>query len=90
MTGVALFALMRAFSSGAVALTGVEAISNAVPAFKRPESKNAAQTLGLMALVLGVFFFGISLLAYRVGPTLSEDETILSILGTGVFRRGFL
>jgi amino acid transporter len=90
VTGVALFALMRAFSSGAVALTGVEAISNAVPAFRRPESKNAATTLGLMALVLGVFFFGISLLAYRVGPTLSEDETILSILGTAVFGRGFL
>ena len=90
LTGVALFALMRAFSSGAVALTGVEAISNAVPAFKRPESKNAATTLALMAAVLGVFFFGISLLAYRVGPTLSEDETILSILGTAVFGRGFL
>ncbi len=90
MTGVTLFALMRAFSSGAVALTGVEAISNAVPAFKRPESKNAAATLGWMAVILGVFFFGISLLAYRVGPTLSEEETILSILGTAVFGRGFL
>jgi amino acid transporter len=90
LTGVTLFALMRAFSSGAVALTGVEAISNAVPAFKRPESKNAATTLAMMAAILGVFFFGISLLAYRVGPTLSEDETILSILGTAVFGRGFL
>jgi len=90
MTGVTLFALMRAFSSGAVALTGIEAISNAVPAFKRPESKNAAITLAWMAVILGVFFFGISLLAHRLGPTLSEDETILSILGTAVFGRGAL
>ncbi len=90
MTGVTLFALMRAFSSGAVALTGVEAISNAVPAFQRPEAKNAAKTLALMAVILGVFFFGISLLAYRLGPTLSDEETILSILGTAVFGRGFL
>jgi hypothetical protein len=73
-----------------VALTGIEAISNAVPAFKRPESKNAAITLAWMAVILGGFFFGISLLAYRVGPTLSEEETILSILGTAVFGRGIL
>jgi amino acid transporter len=90
MTGVTLFALMRAFSSGAVALTGIEAISNAVPAFKRPEAKNAANTLAWMAVILGVFFFGISLLAHRLGPTLSEHETVLSILGTAVFGRGVL
>ncbi|MDQ1501201.1 MAG: hypothetical protein QOI86_4541, partial [Actinomycetota bacterium] len=90
MTGVTLFALMRAFSSGAVALTGIEAISNAVPAFKRPEAKNAATTLAWMAVILGVFFFGISLLAHRLGPTLSENETVLSILGTAVFGRGTL
>jgi amino acid transporter len=90
LAGVTAFALMRAFSSGAVALTGIEAISNAVPAFKRPESKNAAATLAWMAVILGVFFFGISLLAHRLGPTLTEDETILSILGTAVFGRGAL
>src|SRR2546429_196666 len=90
MTGITLFALMRAFSSGAVALTGIEAISNAVPAFKRPESRNAATTLAWMAVILGVFFFGISLLAHRLGPTLSENETVLSVLGTAVFGRGAL
>jgi amino acid transporter len=90
MTGITLFALMRAFSSGAVALTGIEAISNAVPAFKRPESRNAAATLAWMGVILGGFFFGISLLAHRLGPTLSENETILSILGTAVFGRGAL
>src|SRR5581483_7829275 len=90
MTGITLFALMRAFSSGAVALTGIEAISNAVPAFRRPESRNAATTLMWMAVILGGFFFGISLLAHRLGPTLSEKETILSVLGTAVFGRGVL
>src|SRR5688572_26454941 len=54
--GVTVFALMRAFSSGAVALTGVEAISIAVPAFKRPASKNAAKTLVAMVSILGGFF----------------------------------
>jgi amino acid transporter len=87
MTGVTLFALMRAFSSGAVALTGVEAISNGVPAFRRPESKNAAATLMWMAAILGTFFFGISVLAHRLAPTLQHEggETILSLLGRAVF-----
>jgi len=86
--GVTIFALMRAFSSGAVALTGVEAISIAVPAFKGPAPKNAAKTLVAMITILGSFFFGISVLAHRLRPTLSEDETILSILGDAVFGRG--
>ena len=86
--GVTVFALMRAFSSGAVALTGVEAISIAVPAFRRPVSRNAANTLVAMVAILGTFFFGISLLAQRLRPTLSEHETILSILGDAVFGRG--
>jgi amino acid transporter len=90
LSGVTLFALMRAFSSGAVALTGVEAISNAVPAFRRPESKNASRTLIMMVTVLGSFFFGISVLAQNLRPTLNENETILSILGRTVFGDGFL
>ncbi len=90
VAGVTVFALMRAFSSGAVALTGVEAISIAVPAFKKPAAKNAAKTLVGMVTILGAFFFGISVLAHRLRPTLSEDETILSILGDAVFGRGSL
>jgi amino acid transporter len=86
--GVTLFLLMRAFSSGAVALTGIEAISNGVPAFKRPESKNAAKTLVAMSTILGVYFFCVAVLAHRIEPTLSEDETILSILGGAVFGEG--
>jgi amino acid transporter len=85
---VGLFLLLKAFSSGAVALSGVEAISNGVPAFKRPESKNAARTLVAMAVILGTFFFGVSLLAHRLQPTASEHETILSILGRTVFGDG--
>ena len=86
--GVTFLLLMRAFSSGAVALTGVEAISNGVPAFKQPESRNAAKTLRAMALILGVYFFCISVLAHRIRPTLSEEETILSLLGDAVFGHG--
>jgi amino acid transporter len=88
LTGVTVYALMRAFSSGAVALTGVEAISNGVPAFKKPESRNAATTLVWMGLILAVSFFGISLLAHRLQPTLSEEETILSIIAGAVFGDG--
>jgi amino acid transporter len=90
LAGVTAFALMRAFSSGAVALTGVEAISNAVQSFRRPEAKNAALTLMAMVTILGGFFFGISVLAHRLAPTLSENETVLSLLGSHVFGRGFL
>jgi amino acid transporter len=80
--------LARAFSSGAVALTGTEAITNGIQAFRPPESRNAARTLIAMATILGGFFFGISLLADRLRPTVSESETLLSIMGSAVFGRG--
>jgi amino acid transporter len=82
------FLLLRAFSSGAVALTGVEAISNGVPAFKRPESKNAASTLVVMGVILGIGFLGTAVLTQRLHPTLTADETLLSILGKAVFGGG--
>ena len=88
LTGVTLLILMRAFSSGAVALSGIEAISNGVPAFKKPESKNAATTLVWMGVILASFFFGISVLAHRLQPTASEHETLLSIMAGAVFGRG--
>jgi amino acid transporter len=88
LPGITLFVLMRAFSSGAVALTGVEAISNAVPAFRRPEARNAATTLMIMVGILGIYFLGISILAQNLRPTLSDEETILSILGRAVFGDG--
>ena len=89
LIGVAgVLVLARAFSSGAVALTGTEAITNGIQAFRPPESRNAARTLIAMAAILGTFFFGISLLADRLRPTVSENETLLSILGGAVFGRG--
>ena len=83
-----LFLILKGFSSGAVALTGVEAISNGVPAFKRPESKNAATTLTWMAIILGGLFFGVSLLAHRVQPYPSHDQTVFSQMGLLVFGKG--
>src|SRR3954447_6372892 len=85
LPGASALVLMKAFSSGAVALTGTEAISDGVPVFRRPESRNAATTLTMMGLILGVYFLGISILAYHLKPTLTHDETILSILGRTVF-----
>ena len=85
ITGVTFFALMRAFSSGAVALSGIEAIANGVPAFRPPEARNATRTLMAMGTILAAFFFGISVLAHRLSPTPSEHETLLSIMATAVF-----
>ena len=90
ITGVTLFALLRAFSSGAVALSGVEAISNGVPAFRPSEPRNAARTLIWMSCILGATFFGVSVLAHRLQPTVSESETLLSIMGSAVFGDGTL
>jgi amino acid transporter len=88
VTGVTLYALMKAFSSGAVALSGVEAISNGVPAFRKPESRNASITLAWTGMFLGFPFLGLAVLASRLHPTLSSHETILSIFGDHVFGRG--
>jgi len=83
-----LFLLLRGFSSGAVALTGVEAISNGVPAFRKPESKNAATTMVWMGLTLGVLFFGVSVLSHHLQPYPSQKETVLSQLGRAVYGGG--
>jgi amino acid transporter len=88
--GVTLYLLMRAFSSGAVALSGVEAISNGIPAFRKPGARNAAITLTWTAIILGTLFTGIAVLAERLQPTLSEDQTILSTMGRAVFGSGLL
>jgi amino acid transporter len=83
-----LFLLLRGFSSGAVALTGVEAIADGVPAFRKPQSKNAAITLMIMALILGSLFFGISVLAHHIKPIPTHDETVISQIGRTVFGGG--
>jgi amino acid transporter len=69
-----LLMLLRAFSSGAVALSGVEAVSNGVPAFQKPESKNAATTLMWMGGILGSCFLGVSVLASHLKPYRSHED----------------
>ena len=85
---LSLFILLKGFSSGAVALTGVEALSNGVPAFRRPEARNAATTLVWMGVILGSLFFGLSVLAHRLGPYPTEEETVISQMGIAVFGSG--
>ncbi|MGH7616590.1 MAG: APC family permease [Gemmatimonadaceae bacterium] len=82
------FLILRAFAEGCVAMTGTEAISNGVGAFKKPSSHNAAMTLGWMAAILGVFFLGTSVLARHYGVMPSATETVLSQLGRKVFGGG--
>ncbi|HKN88031.1 MAG TPA: APC family permease [Nitrospiraceae bacterium] len=86
--GVTLFLLLRAFSSGCTALTGVEVISNGVSVFKRPESKNAATTMAVMGAILGTLFIGISILAYQYGILPKEDETVVSQIARATFDGG--
>ncbi|MCL4499443.1 MAG: APC family permease, partial [Chloroflexi bacterium] len=88
LQGITLFLILRAFASGCAALTGVEAISNGVQSFKKPESHNAKTTLVAMALILGSLFAGISILAHLYGLRPSESETIISQLARGVFGGG--
>ena len=80
-----LFLLLRGFSSGAVALTGVEAISNGVPAFRKPESRNAATTLTWMAVILGTLFLGLSILASKLQPFPTHTETVNSQMARVLF-----
>ena len=87
---VSLFLLLRAFSSGCTALTGVEVISNGVTAFRPPESKNAALTMAGMAVILGTLFLGISTMAYYLGVIPKEDETVVSQIARATFGQGFL
>lgn len=73
-----LFLMLGAFSNGCTALTGIEAISNGVPAFKKPEARNAATTLIVMAALLTTMFLGTSVLAYLYGVHPHESETVIS------------
>ncbi len=81
-----VFLLLTAFSNGCTAMTGVEAVSNGVPAFKPPEAKNAAATMVIMAVLSITMFAGITLLAqaYHVMP--SAQETVVSQIARGVFH----
>ena len=84
---VSLFLILKAFASGCSAMTGVEAISNGVPAFKKPETKNAAITLTWMAGILATLFIGITLLAmaYGVTPYKDGNPTVIAQIAQYVF-----
>jgi amino acid transporter len=80
-----LLLILGAFSNGCAALTGIEAISNGVPAFKQPEAHNASATLVVMALLLTAMFLGTSLMAYLYGVHPHENETVISQFGRIIF-----
>ena len=89
ITGFALlYLLLRGFAEGCAAMTGTEAISNGVMAFKQPAQKNAATTLGWMVAILAVFFLGVSFLARHYGVFPTTEQTVLSQLGRHVFGGG--
>jgi len=85
ISGVTAFLLLHAFSSGTAALTGVEAISNGITAFKEPRSRNAGITLIWMAFILGLLFMGISFLTREIHAVPSEAETVISQLARTVY-----
>lgn len=90
-SGLLILLLLRAFSSGTSALTGVEAISNGIPAFREPRSKNAGITLIIMSVILAAMTLGISFLTSHVQAVPSEQETVISqIVRTAYGNRGIL
>ncbi|BCG57000.1 APC family permease [Paenibacillus sp. URB8-2] len=90
VAGISLFLLLRAFASGSSALTGVEAISNAIPNFKDPAPSNAAKTLAAMGLLLALLFSGIVVLAYYYGLSPNEEVTVVSQIAELTFGRSFM
>jgi amino acid transporter len=84
-TMLPLFLLLTAFSNGCTALTGVEAVSNGVPAFRPPESRNAAATLVAMAALAITMFIGITLLAHAYGIVPNDAETVVSQIARATF-----
>jgi amino acid transporter len=97
-TAAVMFLGLRAFASGCTALTGVEAISNGVPAFRTPKSKNAANTLALMGVIAVTMFVGVTFLAIKLGVRITENndslvgftgktqDTVIAQIGKVVFN----
>jgi len=85
---LSLFLIMHTFATGCTALTGIEAISNGVPAFKQPESKNAGRTLIVMAILMGILFVGSIGLTQFLGVIAGPQETILSALARHLLGSG--
>ncbi|MBU8909329.1 amino acid permease, partial [Desertibacillus haloalkaliphilus] len=89
VSGITLFLLLKAFSSGCSALTGVEAISNTIPSFKKPAAQNAARTLLMLGGLLAVLFVGVTLLAFGFGISPKPEETVVSQIASDTFGRTF-
>jgi amino acid transporter len=87
---IGILLLLKAFAGGSVALTGVEAIANGVPAFKPPEAKNAANTMTAMAILLGILFVGLTLVAVQYGlrPTNPGGPSIVALAAQAAFGSG--
>jgi amino acid transporter len=90
LDGVGLFLILRAFASGCAALTGVEAVSDGVPAFRAPEARNARIVLTSLGVVLILLFIGITYLAYDLGIVPREHETVISQIARHVFGGGLV
>jgi len=88
LEGVGLFLILRAFASGCAALTGVEAVSDGVPAFKPPEGHNARVVLTWLGIILITLFLGVTYLAYDLGIVPREHETVVSQIARHVFGTG--
>ena len=85
---LSIFLILKSFAAGCSAMTGVEAISNGVPAFQKPETRNAATTLTWMATILGTLFIGITLLAtsYHIEPNAASNPTVIGQIAQQVFN----
>jgi amino acid transporter len=92
VTTVTLFLLLRAFASGATALTGVEAIADGVQAFRRPQAKNAAATLAIMGVIATSLFLGITVLSeltdVRITEEIAHSRSVLSLIGDAIWGSG--
>lgn len=88
-SAVPLFLILRAFSSGCTALTGIEAISNGIPMFKPPSQKNAKTTMLWMGAILGFLFLSITLLCHTYGVIPKDGQTAVSLLSHAIFGDGF-
>ena len=89
-SGLGVLLLLKAFAGGSVALTGVEAIANGVPAFKRPEAKNAANTMTAMSVLLAILFIGLTVFAVQFGlrPTMEGGPSVVALAARTAFGDG--
>jgi len=89
LKSVSILLILRSFSAGCTAMTGIECVANGVPAFEKPEPRNASQTLLMLAALLGIMFFGVTYLAAHLAIVPLQKESVLSQIAHRVFGAGF-